>query len=199
MSAITKYITKEEIIGWVNLQNDDITVDDIPDDILNKAHVKVDATIVSKKCWDISEGVPTESDTLDFLKYATECFCLALLCKAGMITQTSGEVLSNRFGDVMYQYQRTNPLFFFATGASEPFMDLLPYETLRMYAYSFIKAYCKYRFYEKTGYKTVKPKLVVDKTSRGPGWNMDYSEHDTADANLENYYQRKDINEFSSI
>jgi len=182
--AITKYITKNEVIGWVNLQNDELTVNDIPDDILDKAHVKVDATIVSKKCWDLDDGLPTKFDDALFLKMATQCFCLALLCKAGSITQTSGEVLSNRFGDVMYQYQRTNPLFFFATGASEPFMDLLPYETLRMYAYSFIKAYCTYRFYVKTGSRSPKPKLVVDKTSRGAYWNMPYTDHDVADGEL---------------
>lgn len=180
--AITKYLTKNEIIGWVNLQNEKYTVDDIPDDILDKAHVKTDATIVNKNCWDKDDGLPTKADDALFLKMATQCFCLALLCKAGVITQTSGEVLSNRFGDVMYQFQRTNPLFFFATGASEPFMDLLPYETLRMYAYSFIKAYCKYRFYVKTGYKTARSKLVVDQSSRGAYWNIPYTDHDIADS-----------------
>ena len=182
MAAISKYITKAEIIGWVNLQNTKITESDIPDDILDKAHVKTDATIVNKGCWDKEEGLPTEPDNPLFLKMATQCFCLALLCKAGVITQTSGEVLSNKFGDIEYKYQRTNPLFFFATGASEPFMDLLPYETLRMYAYSFLKAYCKYRFYIKTGYKKAKPRLVVDATSRGAYWNRPYTEHDIADS-----------------
>ncbi len=182
--AITKYITKAEIIGWVNLQNNKLTVNDIPDDILDKAHVKVDATIVNKKCWDKDDGLPTKADDPLFLKMAAQCFCLALLCKTGSITQTSGELMSSRFGDVMYQFQRTNPLFFFATGASEPFMDLLPYETLRMYAYSFIKAYCTYRFYIKTGFKSVKPRLVVDKTSRGAYWNIPYTDNDVADGEL---------------
>ncbi len=178
---ITKYITKGEVIGWVQLQDSSKTVDDIPDDIMNKAHAKVDAEIVNKGCYG-SDGLPTESDSMDFLKYATQMFVLALLAKAGMITQTSGELLSNRFGDVMYQFQRTNPLFFFATGASEPFMELLPYETLRMYAYSFIKAYCKYRFYTTYGYKSPKPVLVVDQSSRGAYWNIPYQVNDYADA-----------------
>ena len=59
--AITKYITKAELIGWLNLQRDDLTVDDIPDDILDKAHVKTDATIVNKGCWDKDVGLPTET------------------------------------------------------------------------------------------------------------------------------------------
>lgn len=181
MSYQSKYIDKDEVIGWLQIQNDKLTEDDIPDDIMNKAHAKVDAEIVNKGCFD-STGLPTEADTMDFLKYATQMYVLALCAKAGLITQTSGEVLSNRFGDVMYQFQRTNPMFFFATGASEPFMDLLPYETLRMYAYAFIKAYCKYRFFEKYGYKRPKPQLVIDHSSRGAWWNQPYSDHDVADS-----------------
>ena len=183
MVLISKYLTKEEVIGWVQMQNPRKTVDDIPDDLMNKAHVKVDAEIVNKGCFG-SAGLPTESDDMDFLKYATQMFALALLAKAGMITQTSGEILSNKFGDVMYQFQRTNPLFFFATGASEPFMDLLPYETLRMYAYSFIKAYCKYRYFKTYGHKRPKALLVVDQSSRGAYWNQPYGDNDAADADF---------------
>jgi len=178
--AITKYIDKSSILAWCQLQREKLA--DFPSGILDKAHVKVDATIVNKGCYDADDGIPTTDDDLNFLSMATQCFCLALLCKAGVITQTSGEVLSNRFGDVMYQFQRTNPLFFFATGASEPFMDLLPYETLRMYAYSFISAYCKYRFFRKYGRKIPQAKLVIDQSSRGAYWNMPYTDHDIADA-----------------
>lgn len=180
--AITKYVTKGEIIGWIRLQREKLKETDIPDDILDKAHVKTDATIVGKNCWDKDVGLPTKTDENFFLKMATQCFCLALLCKAGVITQTSGEIQSNKFGDVIYQFQRTNPLFFFATGASEPFMDLLPYETLRMYAYSFIKAYCKFRFYTKTGHRTAQPRIVVDHSSRGAYWNIPYGVSDYADS-----------------
>ncbi|MHA1408709.1 MAG: hypothetical protein ACTSQY_00075 [Candidatus Odinarchaeia archaeon] len=189
-----KYMTKSDVISWVKLQRVDLTEDDIPDETMELAETKVDAELMIKGFLDPSTGLPTEKDENNFLKMAAMCFCLALLCKNGLITQTSGEILSNRFGNVAYQYQRTNPLFFFATGSSDPFMELMPYETLRMYAYSFIRAYGKYWFFNKYGHKRPKPKLVMDKTSRGAFWNIHYSEHDLDDAEYgellpeENYY-----------
>jgi hypothetical protein len=178
MSYKNKYIDKGEIVSWIQIQNEDLTEEDIPDDFMNKGHTKTDAELVLKKCLTI----PTKNDDLDFLKMATQCFILALLAKAGLITQTSGELLTNKFGDVMYQFQRTNPMFFFATGASEPFMDLLPYETLRMYGLSFIKAYVKYKFYETYGKVAPTPKLSRDPSSRGAYWNDPIESADVADA-----------------
>lgn len=178
MTYKNKYIEKTEVLDWIQIQLPDAEVDDIPDGIMDEAHTKVDAELVNKKVITI----PTENDDLDFLKEATRCFVLALLCQAEMLTQTSGELATNRFGDVMYQFQRTNPLFFFATGASEPFMDLLPYETLRMYALSFIGAYVKYAFYVKYGKRNPTPKMSRDASSRGAYWNEWASKARAADA-----------------
>jgi hypothetical protein len=180
--VVEKYTSKADVLQWVNLQDEVRLEAGIPDIIMDEAHGKVDAEIVNKKCFDITVGLPTEVDDNMFLKFAAFSYALALLCKAGIIGQTSGEIASTKFGEVMYQFQRTNPLFFFATGASEPFMDLLPYETLRMYAYSFIRAYCLFRFYEKYNRKTAQLKFVCDKTSRGYGWNRAPSTYDVADA-----------------
>jgi hypothetical protein len=180
--VVEKYVDKATVLQWINLQLDDWEEDDVPDAIMDEAHSKVDAELVNKKCYDKDEGLPTESDDAGFLKFAAFNFALALLCKGNVIGQTSGEILSNKFGEVMYQFQRTNPLFFFATGASEPFMDLLPYETLRMYAYSFIKAYCMFKFYEKYGRRTPQPKYAVDGSSRGYGWNKPVTDYDVADS-----------------
>lgn len=180
--VVVKYTTKSEILQWVNLQKPGALEASIPDMIVDEAHAKVDAEIVNKKCFDIADGLPSEVDDNNFLKFAAFAWCLALLCKAGTIGQTSGEILTTRFGEVMYQFQRTNPMFFFATGASEPFMDLLPYETLRMYGMSFIKAYCQFRFYKKYQRRTPQGKFACDKSSRGYGWNRSPSSYDVADA-----------------
>jgi hypothetical protein len=88
------------------------------------------------------------------------------------------------FGQMQYSMQRSNPLFFFATGSSTPFHRLLPYETLRMYFYSFIEAYVKRAFYERTGSTVPTPKLAHDRTKRGYNWDdqmtddLDYVEED---------------------
>ena len=180
--VVTKYVDKATVLQWIKLQLPNYQESDIPDAILDEAHAKVDAEIVNKKCFDIDVGLPTAVDENSFLKFAAFSYALALYCKTTKIGQTSGEILSNRFGEVMYQFQRTNPLFFFATGASEPFMDLLPYETLRMYAYSFIKAYCMFRFYEKYGRRGPQPKFKCDQSSRGYGWNRAPDTFDVADS-----------------
>lgn len=177
-----KYVDKDTVLEWILIQKSGATITDIPDAIMDEAHAKVDAEIVNKRCFDLDDGLPTESDANDFLKFATFSWALALLCKAGSIGQTSGEILTNQFGDVKYQFQRTNPLFFFATGSSDPFMDLLPYETLRMYGMSFIRGFCKFRFWEKTGGMLAKPVAFRDKTSRGAFWNEPYEISDIADA-----------------
>jgi hypothetical protein len=174
-----KYLTKTEILGWLTVQLEGATVADIPQIILDEAHAKVDSEIINKKC---TGGIPSTVDDYLFLKFATLGFALSLLCQAGLITQTSGEVLTNKFGDVTYQFQRTNPLFFFAQGASKPFMDLLPYETLRMYAFGFIKAYCKIKFLASKGYSVPKPRIYVDKSSRGHFWNIPWTDYDIADS-----------------
>lgn len=162
-----KYITKAEVLEWINIQIEDVELDDIPDRIMFKGNRKVDAELVRLGMKTIPSGV----DANGFLKEAASCFVLSIACNARLITQTSGEVLSEKFMDVQQQYQRVNPLFFFATGSSKPFMDLLPAETLRMLGFSFLRAYKKWRFIQATGRRLPQSKVVRDNSSRGRYWN----------------------------
>ncbi len=145
---------------------------------MDKAHIKVDAVLM-RMGYVVT---PIRNDTHDFLKMGCASFALAMLCKAKIIAQTSGELLREEFRDIQIDYQRTNPLFFFATGTSKSFMDLLPYETLRMYGYAYLRGYVKWRFYQTTGKKYPVGKLAFDKTSRGAYWNAPISASDAADA-----------------
>ena len=162
MAYTSKYVDKATVLEWVNVQRSFIGESDIPDMIMNKSHTKVDTVLMRMG----QVNIPTRNDRHDFLKMGCASFVLAMLCKAKVIAQTSGELLRERFRDIQIDYQRTNPLFFFATGTSKSFMDLLPYETLRMYGYAYIRAYIKWRFYQKTGKKYPVGKLAFDKTSR---------------------------------
>lgn len=162
-----KYITKAEVLEWIQLQLEDFTVDDIPNRFMKMGNRKVDAELVRLGMKTVPSGV----DANGFLKEAACCFVLSLACNGRLITQTSGEILSERFMDIHYQYQRVNPLFFFATGSSKPFMDLLPAETLRMVGFSFIRAYKQWRFVKATGNRRPKPVVVRDGSSRGKYWN----------------------------
>lgn len=173
-----KYIEKSDILTWVNIQlRGRLSVDDIPEIIISFAETKVDSEIMNRH----QPNIPTESDSSNFLKFAAFCFALQILCQTRMITQSHGDVLQDRFGEVHHSYQRANPMFFFAQGTSKGFMALLPYETFRMYAYQFVEAYLRLKFYENKGRTVTAPILTFDKTSRGYGWNILEEDIESAD------------------
>lgn len=178
----SKYITKSELLQWIQEQVPDVT--NIPNRIMTKGHAMVDRTLVNMRVYDI----PTKNDKLGFLKEAASCFILALACKARVITQTSGELLTDAFGEVRYQFQRTQPMFFFAQGTAESFQRLLPHETLRMMAVEFCRAYKQYyEFYSKRDLKIPKGIVVRDQSSRGRYWNEYVSDIESADAETGDY------------
>ena len=174
---MTSFIEKSDIVAWVQIQLEDFEEANLPDIFLDLATSKVLGELVKRRV----KTLPTENDSNSFLRYATMCFCLDLLCKSRMITQTSGDMMRDRFGDVIHDYQRANPLFFFAQGTSESFMALLPYETFRMYGYAYVDAYVKRSFVERTGYSAAEIVITFDKTSRGYGWEIDNDIVDEAD------------------
>ena len=178
MAYTSKYVNKATVLEWVNVQRPFIGEANIPNIIMDKAHIKVDAILMRMG----NVVTPTRNDSHDFLKMACASFVLTMLCKAKIIAQTTGELLRERFRDIEINYQRTNPLFFFATGTSKSFMDLLPYETFRMYGYAYLRAYNKWSFYKRTGKRFPVAKLAFDKTSRGAHWNEPSDYSDVADS-----------------
>ena len=171
------FITKADIVAWVEIQLEDFEESDLPQILLDMATSKVLGELVKRRV----KTLPTVDDENHFLKFGTMCFCLELLCKSRKITQSSGDVLRDKFGDVVHDYQRSNPLFFFAQGTSESFMALLPYETFRMYAYAYCDSYMKRAYYERTGNTITHGKMAYDKTHRGYGWQIDDDIQDQAD------------------
>lgn len=158
------------MLEWVNTTLPDKEVDDIPDSILEKGESRFKAALI--RLGVSNEDIPTENDEHDLVKNSAFAFALDLLCKTRIITTANGNVLQERFGDVSYQYQKSNPLFFFATGASESFLRLLPNETLRQQGYFYAIAYSRYLFHKQTGddgFAT--PTVVRDNSSRGYGWD----------------------------
>ena len=171
------FIEKSDIVAWVQIQLEDFKEDDLPEIIVDMATSKVLGELVKRRI----KTLPTEDDKSHFLKFATMSFALELLCKSRKITQSSGDILKDRFGDVRHDYQRSNPLFFFAQGTSESFMALLPYETFRMYGYAYCDSYVKRAYYDRTGYTIAQGKMSFDKTSRGFGFEIDDEIVDQAD------------------
>jgi len=171
------FISKSDIVAWVQLQLEDFIADDLPQIILDMATSKVLGELVKRRV----KTLPTVDDENHFLKFGTMSFVLELLCKSRKITQSSGDVLRDRFGDVIHDYQRSNPLFFFAQGTSESFMALLPYETFRMYGYAYCDSYMKRAFYERTGHTIPHGRIAYDRTHRGYSWEIDDETADEAD------------------
>jgi len=174
---LASFIEKADIVAWVEIQLEDFGEDDLPQIIVDMATSKVLAELVKRRV----KILPKVDDENHFLKFGTMCFALELLCKSRKITQSSGDVLRDRFGDVIHDYQRSNPLFFFAQGTSESFMALLPYETFRMYAYAYCDSYMKRAYYDRTGNTIPHGRIAFDKTSHGFGAIIDEDIVDGAD------------------
>ena len=71
-------------------------------------------------------------------------------------------------------------------------MDLLPAETLRMLAFSFLRAYMKWRFVQSTGRSKAQSVAVRDVSSRGRYWNEPVTDIAAADAEIGDYNDPSD-------
>lgn len=73
---------------------------------------------------------------------------------SGMVRETEnafGIVKSEKIGEVEKQYENGMPMFFFAAGASDPFLQLLPHETWRMRGYKYVTQYIGAAYLAETG------------------------------------------------
>lgn len=140
---------------------------------INNTFMKMTNALIDQ--WIIEHGIRPKNinDRFNLLWTAAICIALELLCNTGKVTWSTGDVALQRLNKVTYGYQRWQPMFFFATGASKPFQGLLPHATYRMMAYALVKAYCDDDFFKENGSQRAIPVLTVDQTSRGFGWNTD--------------------------
>lgn len=173
-----KYVTKADILEWIQELVPEIT--DIPNRIMTKGHSLVYANLVNTRVFEIPDAV----DEFGFLREAASCFILSLCCRARLISQTNGEMLTDKFGEVTYQFQQTGPgRFYVRTGSIEYLTNLAPYKSFEMMGRDFVFAYKNYYyFYKKRGLLIPKGVVVKDKTSRGAFWNRDVSEIELADS-----------------
>lgn len=190
MSTVEKYASKDDLVYFVKMFNEDFNEDKVDDRLFKIVNAKIDG-------WIIEHGVNprNKSDQLNLLWSAVICFGLEMLCYSGDLAWTTGDVALQKLNKVTYGYQRWQPMFFFATGASDPFKGLLPHETYRMMAYAFVEMFCRDDFVRKHGTVYPIPRISKDNTTRGWGWNIDHENMAIADkesegdeANFESYY-----------
>lgn len=190
MNTVEKYASKEDLVYFVKLFNEDFDEDRIDDRLLKIVNAKIDA-------WIVEHGVDprSKSDKLNLLWSAVVCFSLEMLCYTGDLAWSTGDVALQKLNKVTYGFQRWQPMFFFATGASDPFKGLLPHETYRMMAYAYVEAFCRDNFFLKYGTTYPIPRVSRDNTTRGWAWNIEHENMEVADdeskgddANFESYY-----------
>jgi len=176
MSTVEKYASKDDIIYFIQMFNEDFDEDKVDDRLLKIVNAKIDA-------WIIEHGMrPTNiTDRFNLLWSAAVCMSLELLCYSGDLSWSTGDVALEKLNRTTYAYQRWQPMFFFATGASDPFKGLLPHETYRMMAYAYVEAYCRDDFFNEYGSPYPIPRVTRDDTSRGWGWNLKHDYKKIAD------------------
>ena len=173
-----KYATKEDIVFFVQFFDEDFDSSKITTRILKIANARIDAWMIEKGTSPSNNNI---SDPLNLLWSATICFALEWLCYSGDVAWSTGDVALQKLNKATYQFQRWQPMFFFASGASEPFKGLLPHETYRMMAYAYVEAYCRKNFFDDYDTTYPIPRVTRDDTSRGFSWNIDDDYIDVAD------------------
>jgi len=81
-----------------------------------------------------------------FLWGAHVCMVLEGLGGRGQIETSSGDISESKVGNVTTQFQRWQPMFFFAKGMAQGFYELLPHKTYLMKAMQMVRAWKSWNF-----------------------------------------------------
>lgn len=166
--GVEKYATKEDVRYFLQLYDDGFDINQVSNTFLKICNARIDA-------WIVENGKRVTNnmrDPLNLLWSAVICFAVEYFSYTGALSISSGDLALERLNKATYQYQRWQPMFFFATGASDPFKGLLPHESNRMMAYAFVDAYCRDDFFREYGTPYPIPGITRDDTYRGWTWNL---------------------------
>jgi len=137
--------TAEEILEYLEYATFNLTVDKIAYGILSKLTTSEIFTWLEREEIDI-DSFDDIDDPKFYIWSAGMCFYLEYLSMRGQIQQSSGDVKTHKVGDVMTDFQRWQPLFFFAKGMAEAFYELMPHDTYRMKAFQFLRSWKHWKF-----------------------------------------------------
>lgn len=129
------YATNQEIYDMVKYLRPDFTVDDISDSIHSMAHADIIADF---------QKLNIPSDAADYsglLKQAEICFYVEVATMLREVEGGLGVVAEETMGSYTKKYASQMPMFFFAQGSNEPFLNLLPNETFRMRGFKYVQAF----------------------------------------------------------
>jgi hypothetical protein len=121
---------------------------------------------------------PPVTDIGHLLEAAELCFYME---QAGMVKQIEnafGVLREETIGNFTKRYENGMPMFFFAQGASLPFLNLLPHETWRMRGYKYVDSYLKAYWNANKGTRSQWGCVAQDTTARGYGAKETISDYD---------------------
>ena len=158
-----QYVTKDEILALARSANPYLTSSDISDALFNFVNGRIEMELALRHVYD---GVSSSHSCYKHVKNAALCYAMEFLNYVGKIRWGTGDMARLREGNFDIEFQRWQPMFFFAQGDSQKFNNLLPHETWRMMANKFMDAFAQCYFYKEN---RIQLAIWRDRTLRGRG------------------------------
>ena len=159
------YNTKESILAFVTLFRPDFTAEiDIPDALLTSATNRVNVALLMQGIYG------TVTDYAGILAQAELFYYLETAQMVRQFESSFGVVNEVKAGNWVRKYENSTPMFFFAQGGNERFIQLLPHLTWQMQANMAVNAYVTW--YTKVNSSGGEYGAIQqDVTPRGYGWD----------------------------
>jgi len=124
------------------------TADRVSDLLQSMATSELDIALTMNKI----ETSPPPTDYANLLRNAEVCFYIEMSSMTRETEQAFGVIKEETIGEYTKKYENGMPMFFFAQGGSNAFLELLPHETWRMRAYKYSRKYLRIHYTKTTGY-----------------------------------------------
>jgi len=128
------FATKSEILGIIKFFRRSFTVNDISDNLQNLASTKIKGILFREGYFTITK----EDDIEGMLKAAEIAFYMEFAGMTREIENAFGVIGEETLSGYTKKYENGMPMFFFASGGTEAFLQLLPHETWRMCAFRYV-------------------------------------------------------------
>jgi hypothetical protein len=170
------YAAKDHILAIMKFFRPTYDLVNISDDIQSLSTADIHAELLKGNL-----ALPVH-DISNLLRSAEICFYMEHMGMTREIENAFGVLKQETIGRYTKQYENGMPMFFFAQGASAPFLQLLPHETWRMRAYKYTTAFIE-AWFQQNSTKSKYGCIIHDNTMRGKGWQHAVSDYSDTNGN----------------
>lgn len=166
------YCPKDHILNIIRFFRRKFDIADIDDTLHFLAETDVNSYLFAGGI------IPPTADINHLLEAAELCFYME---HAGMVKQIEnafGVLREETMGNFTKRYENGMPMFFFAQGSSQSFLELLPHETWRMRAYKHLRNFITAYWITNKGNRSQWGSVTQDTTARGYGAKETISDYD---------------------